>query len=164
MAQNVIINGVTYSSVPKVQIPKSGGGNADFYDTASADATSSDILASKKAYGASGEVTGSIQSKSAQTYTPGTTDQTISAGQYLSGAQTIKGSTYLVSANIKNGITLFGVSGKSTVVDTEISSNAASASTVISGKKAYVNGTLITGEASMPTIAQDSSTHVLSIS
>jgi len=32
MAQNVIINGVTYSDVPEVQIPKSGGGNATFYD------------------------------------------------------------------------------------------------------------------------------------
>ena len=26
MAQNVIINGVTYSAVPEVDIPKSGGG------------------------------------------------------------------------------------------------------------------------------------------
>lgn len=28
MAQNVIINGVTYSNVPEVDIPKSGGGSA----------------------------------------------------------------------------------------------------------------------------------------
>lgn len=36
MAQNVIINGVTYSDVPKVQIPKSGGGTATFTDTSGA--------------------------------------------------------------------------------------------------------------------------------
>ena len=38
MAQNVIINGVAYANVPEVDIPKSGGGTAKFYDTAGADA------------------------------------------------------------------------------------------------------------------------------
>ena len=38
MAQNVIINGVTYANVPEVDIPKSGGGTSKFYDTASANA------------------------------------------------------------------------------------------------------------------------------
>ena len=33
MAQNVIINGVTYQNVPEVDIPKSGGGSAKFMDT-----------------------------------------------------------------------------------------------------------------------------------
>lgn len=28
MAQNVVINGVTYSNVPEVDMPKSGGGTA----------------------------------------------------------------------------------------------------------------------------------------
>ena len=53
MAQNVVINGVTYSNVPEVDIPKSGGGTAKFFDTASADATAGDILNGKKAYGSS---------------------------------------------------------------------------------------------------------------
>ena len=47
MAQNVIINGVTYQSVPEVDIPKSGGGTAKFYDTAAADAAAADILTGK---------------------------------------------------------------------------------------------------------------------
>ena len=38
MAQNVIINGVTYQSVPEVNIPKSGGGTAKFMDTDDANA------------------------------------------------------------------------------------------------------------------------------
>lgn len=45
MAQNVVINGVTYSAVPEVDIPKSGGGTAKFYDTAGADISASDVLA-----------------------------------------------------------------------------------------------------------------------
>ena len=52
-----------------------------------------------------------ITQKSAQTYTPGTSNQVIAAGQYLNGAQTILGSTQLVAANIKKGITVFGVTG-----------------------------------------------------
>lgn len=50
-------------------------------------------------------------SKSAQTYTPGTTDQTISSGQYLAGAQTIKGDANLVASKIKSGVSIFGVTG-----------------------------------------------------
>lgn len=52
-----------------------------------------------------------VTKKSAQTYTPGTADQTIAAGQYLSGAQTIKGDANLVSGNIKSGVSIFGVAG-----------------------------------------------------
>ena len=50
--------------------------------------------------------TGSIQSLGATTYNTSTSDQTIAAGQYLSGAQTIKGvSTSNISAgNIKHGV------------------------------------------------------------
>ena len=45
------------------------------------------------------------------TYTPTTSSQTISAGQYLSGAQTISGDANLVAANIISGVTIFGVTG-----------------------------------------------------
>ena len=60
MAQNVIINGVTYQNVPEVDIPKSGGGTAKFYDTASADVTSADLLTGKTAFGSSGSVSGGM--------------------------------------------------------------------------------------------------------
>ena len=52
-----------------------------------------------------------VTKKSAQTYTPGTSDQTIGSGQYLSGTQTIKGDTNLVGSNILSGKSIFGVSG-----------------------------------------------------
>jgi hypothetical protein len=50
MAQNLVINGVTYNSVNSLSIPKSGGGNAVFPDTSDANATESDILSGKTAY------------------------------------------------------------------------------------------------------------------
>lgn len=52
-----------------------------------------------------------VTRKAAATYTPGTTDQTIAAGQYLSGAQTVKGDANLVAGNIKEGVTIFSVQG-----------------------------------------------------
>ena len=200
MAQSVVINGVTYSDVPQISIPKSGSGTASFYDTS--DATldsggkmlsgntayangtkytgtiatkvSTDITASgdtvtvpagyyatqqtksvatgtatgpatvsgssasvstgtntltlsktvsitpvvSAGYVASGtaanasvSLTASITTKGATTYTPTTSDQTISASTYLTGAQTISGDANLVGSNIKSGVTIFGVAG-----------------------------------------------------
>ena len=132
MAQNVVINGVTYSNCPRVDIPKSTSGTASFYDVSDATLDNANkMLSGTTAYGANGtKYTGSITSKTAQTYTPTTSDQTIAAGQYLSGAQTIKGDTNLVAGNILSGVSIFGVSGS----------------------------------LSMPTISQDGTTKVLSIS
>lgn len=111
MAQSVVINGVTYADVPEVDIPLSGGGTAKFMDTSAGDAAAGDMLSGKKAYAGGQLVTGNIQSKAAATYTPGTSDQTIQAGQYLAGAQTISGDTNLVSSNILKNVTIFGVTG-----------------------------------------------------
>ena len=115
MAQNVVINGVTYNSVPEVNIPISGGGTAKFMDTSDANAVAGDILNGKTGYVNGSKVTGNIPSKAAATYTPTTSDQTIAAGQYLSGAQTVQGDANLVAGNILSGVTIFGVSGSVTV-------------------------------------------------
>lgn len=111
MAQNVIINGVTYQNVPEVNIPKSGGGTAKFMDTADANASATDILSGKTAYVNGVKITGQISSKAAATYTPTTSDQTIAAGQYLFGAQTIEGDANLQAQYIASGVTIFGVTG-----------------------------------------------------
>ena len=54
MAQNVVINGVTYSSCPEVDIPKSGGGTAKFFDIADTTAVAADVASGKYFYAASG--------------------------------------------------------------------------------------------------------------
>lgn len=52
-----------------------------------------------------------LPAQGAQTITPGTTAQTIQANVYLTGAQTIQGDANLVPDNIKENVSIFGVTG-----------------------------------------------------
>lgn len=52
-----------------------------------------------------------LDTQGTQTITPGTADQTIAYGKYLTGTQTIKGDSNLVAGNIKSGVSIFGVAG-----------------------------------------------------
>lgn len=58
-----------------------------------------------------GKVTQSVKTKGAQTFTPGRSNQSISANRWLSGAQTIMGDPNLKPENIKKGVTIFGNKG-----------------------------------------------------
>lgn len=105
-------------AIYNVEISGEGG-----IDTSSATAIASDILKSKTAYAKGVKITGTIESKGAETYTPKTTDQTINNGVYLSGVQTIKGDVNLVADNIKKDVTIFGVTGTLDNTSVEITSN-----------------------------------------
>ena len=134
MAQNVVINGVTYQDVPEVDIPKSGGGTAKFYDTAGATAAAADILTGKSAYGASGSVSGSMANNGSTSGTISTKAGTVTipAGYTTGGTVSIASAavTDLTAANLLTGKTVLGVAGT----------------------------------LSLPTISQDATTKVLSIS
>ena len=132
MAQNVVINGVTYQNVPEVDIPKSGSGTAKFYDTASADITAGDVLTGKTAFGANGSVSGSMANNGSVSGTISTKAGTVTvpAGYTSGGTISLSGVTDCVSGNILTGKTILGVSGS----------------------------------LAMPSISQDSTTKILSIS
>lgn len=134
MAQNVIINGVTYQAVPEVNIPKSGGGTAKFYDTASADVSGADLLTGKTAFGASGAVSGSMANNGGTGGTISTKAGTVTipAGYTTGGTVAISSTEQakIVASNIKSGVTLLGVAGS----------------------------------LALPSISQDSTTKILSIS
>ena len=129
---SVVINGVTYAECPEVDIPKSGSGTAKFYYTGDADAAQGDILSGKKAFGSTGEVTGSMTNNGSTGGTIGTKagTYTIPAGYTSGGTVSLTNVSDCVSANILNGKSILGVSGSAT----------------------------------LPSISQDSTTKVLSIS
>jgi hypothetical protein len=87
MAQNVIINGVTYQSVPQVDIPKSGGGTAEFYDTSDATLDSgAKMLSGNTAYANGTKYTGTITTKSASDLSVSGDTVTVPSGYYSSSA------------------------------------------------------------------------------
>ena len=168
MAQNVVINGVTYNDVPEVKIPKSGGGTASFYDTSGASASAGDILTGKTAFGSGGSISGSMANNGSTSGTISTKAGTVSIPAGYTSGGTVSISTTeqakIISGNIKSGASILGVSGSSMVIDTTLNSGAAAAGNILSGYSAFVNGAKIDGSATVPTVAQDSSTHVLTIS
>jgi len=102
-----VITGLVASAI------KAGATVGSIVGTFTSDATAiaAQMLSGVTAYVNGNKITGTIPSKSAQTYTPGTTTQTIAAGQYLSGAQIIEGSANLIESNIRKGVNLFGKVG-----------------------------------------------------
>ena len=113
MAQNVIINGVTYSAVPEVDIPKQGGGTAKFMDTSDANAANSDILNSKTAYVNGSKVPGNMANNGATGGTIGTVagTYTIPAGYTSGGSVSLTNVSDCVASNILSGKSILGVSG-----------------------------------------------------
>lgn len=168
MAKSVIINGITYNDIPIVQIPlASESGNADFYDPSDADAVAGDVLSGKTFYKDGGKTTGSMPNNGDTSGTISTKAGTVTipAGKTSGGTVGIDSTEQakIVSGNIKSGVTILGVSGDSNVVDTTLASGAASASSIVNGYSAFVNGSKVEGTATLPVISQDSTTKVLSI-
>lgn len=113
MAQDVVINGVTYQNVPEVDIPKSGGGTAKFYDTSAADAVATQILSGKVAFGSSGSITGSMTNNGSTGGTIGAVagTYTIPAGYTSGGTVSLTNVSDCQAGNILSGKSILGVSG-----------------------------------------------------
>ena len=85
-------------------------------DTRDANASASEILATKTAYGASGtKLTGTMPNNGGNNVTvSGTSGQTIPAGYYDGSGKAVLDSTSttnLIAANIRDGVTILGVEG-----------------------------------------------------
>ena len=131
---SVVINSVIYANCPEVDIPKSGGGTAKFYDVTEADVSAANVLSGKVFIGPSGQDTGSMANNGS-----------------TSGSISTKAGTVTVPAGYTTGGT---VSIASAAVTDCVASN------ILTGKS--ILG--VSGNLSLPTISQDSTTKVLSIS
>ena len=94
-----------------------GNSSLGIYGTFTSDGTAAaaDMLSGKTAYVNGVKVTGTIPSKASATITPGTSNQTIAANQYITGPQTILGDPKLIASNIVSTANVFGVQGTATV-------------------------------------------------
>jgi hypothetical protein len=92
-----------------------------------------------------GTMTGSMTNHGGVVLMPGTQWTAIEKG-YHDGTGYVRYDTDLVTGNIRAGVDIFGVTGKTSVVET--SSGNATAGDIAAGKKAWVNGVEITGTGS----------------
>lgn len=168
MAKNVVVNEIVYPNVPQVEIPLSNGsGNAVFYDTTGATATAEKVLAGETVYGANGLETGSMVNNGAVSSTITTKDQVVTIAEgYHDGNGGIQidqaQRNLIVSGNIRSGVSLLGVSGSSSVVNT--ADATATAGRIANGYTAYANGSKIVGTMTSANVSQDATTKVLTIS
>ena len=115
----------------------------------SANATTAKVLAGYKVWVNGSELTGSLANK-----TLSANSVMMSAGNYASG-NLVAIESDLVSNNIKSGVSIFGVSGNSYVVNTQ--AGDALASDMLSGVTAFVNGNLVTGTITNQTLSANTS-------
>lgn len=132
MAKNVIINGVTYSDVPRVDIPINGSNStAQFYDTSDGTLDSGDkMLSGNTAYANGTKYTGTIPTKTSSDLTASGATVTVPSGYYDSsatksitnGSATTPATTISVTPTISldtsTGIITASVSGSQSVTPT----------------------------------------------
>ncbi|MCP3866718.1 MAG: hypothetical protein GY703_01190 [Gammaproteobacteria bacterium] len=96
----------------------------------------------------SASLSGTMPDNGAISIIPGTAPQTIPAG-YHNGAGGVAGDGNLTAANIRSGVSVFGVTGSPDVVDT--GSGNATPEDIVSGKTAWAGGQQITGTLNVQT-------------
>lgn len=116
------------------------------YDFSQATITTDKILEGFKGFDKNGDlITGTIPTITTTSITPSTVEQYIEPG-FVGERISIFGDISLATENIKAGTTIFGVEGKATVVDTEVSgSNTISGSNCMKDMIGYVNGNKVVG-------------------
>ena len=96
MAKNITLMGASYTDVPAVTLPQTGGGTASFTDVTDTTATTSDVAQGKVFYAADGKKQ------------VGTGEQTTRIDNLLLDAMTEPSASFPVPAVGDNGSTLFG--------------------------------------------------------
>ena len=118
-----------------------GGGVNTLKDTA----TEMDVRSEKTFHAGKGTKpkSGNIPDLEITDITPGSENIIIPRHKYINNPLTIHGDDSLVSENIKAGVSIFGVFGKASVVDTE--TDVLDSGKMAKGQKGHKNGQLVEG-------------------
>ena len=159
MAQNITLWGASYSDVPSVNLPKTGGGTASFTDVTDTPASASDVATGKYFYTASGVRTqgtnsgGGGDSKNAQVVqgTTRTTSSTLTAigaeltvsktgtyDVYWSGVRTTTSGSYTYGTQLYINGTAHGT--QNTTWSNHVQNNHLSNVSLTQGQKLRVYG------------------------
>ncbi|MBW1783453.1 MAG: DUF1566 domain-containing protein [Deltaproteobacteria bacterium] len=120
-------------------------GNSNVVDTSTGDAAAGDILSGKKAWVDGSEVTGNVGAGNNVSGADGSKTFTIPDGLYSGTKTATANDADLVTGNIRSTVTIFGVPGKTEVVDTTEGTNPVVAGRMKTGDVGFVNGNKITG-------------------
>ena len=118
MAQNVTIAGAAYSDVPAINVPKTGGGTAEFVDTTDANAAAADIAKGKVAYVDGAKVIGTAEGakpEQAKTLTLGAaapSTVTPDSGKVLSSVPVVLDTSVIKAENIAKDVQMLGITGE----------------------------------------------------
>ncbi len=91
--------------------PAGGGFHATGNFTGDANISSEDVRRGKIAYSKGQKIIGNMKEIGMISYRPTTVSQFIESEQFISGQLEIQGDKNLIAANIKKGVTIFGVTG-----------------------------------------------------
>ena len=91
--------------------PAGGGFHATGNFTGDANISSEDVRRGKIAYSKGQKIIGNMKEIGMISYQPTTVSQFIESEQFISGQLEIQGDKNLIAANIKKGVTIFGVTG-----------------------------------------------------
>lgn len=159
MAQNITLLGASYSAVPSVTLPKTGGGTASFTDVTDTTATAADVSNTKYFYTASGVRTqgtnsgGGGDSKNVQVVqgTTRTTSSTLTAigaeltvsktgtyDIYWSGVRTTTSGSYTYGTQLYINGTAYGT--QNTTWSNHVQNNHLSNVSLTQGQKIRVYG------------------------
>lgn len=142
MAQNITLLGASYSAVPAVQLPKTGGGTATFTDVTDTTAAASDVASGKYFYTSAGVKTQGTASGGGGSPTIESLSITPTTSQQTFNSSSVDGYKPVTVAAMPSG-----TAGTPTAAKGTVSNHSISVIPSVTNTTGYITGSTKTGTA-----------------